>query len=211
MDKIVLTIDDQDIVADKGTTILEAALQNGIYIPHLCYYPDLKPSGVCRLCLVEVGGRIVPSCLTPIEQGTMVRTRNPEIDKLRRAIVELLIANHHADCRHCPRTGHCELQKMMAYLHVSTNRMRPLRLAREELPKDPSNPFFAYDPNRCVLCGICVRTCENNQGISALQFIGRGYSTKIAFFGDSSICISCQECLAKCPVGALTPKDAQHP
>ena len=174
MNKIALTIDDKSIVVDRGITILEAALQNDIYIPHLCYHPDLKPVGVCRLCLVEIEGKLVPSCLTPVEQGMVVRTRSPEIDETRRIIVELLIANHHTDCRHCPKTGHCELQRIMAYLHVSAKRMRPLRLAKEELPKDTSNSFFDYDPNKCVLCGICVRTCENKQkektGVGVNQF-----------------------------------------
>jgi len=136
----------------------------------------------------------------------VVRTRNPEVDKLRRAIVELLIANHHVDCRHCPKTGHCELQRIMAYLHVSAKRMRPLRLPKVELPKDTSSPFFDYDPNKCVLCGICVRTCESKQGVSALQFMGRGYSAKIAFFGDDSRCESCGECVVRCPVGVLISK-----
>lgn len=207
MEKIALTIDGVDIIADKGTSILTAALNNGIYIPHLCYHPDLKPAGVCRLCLVELGdGRLATSCLTPVEQGMVVRTGGIKIDKVRRAIVELLLANNHTDCRHCPQTGHCELQRIMAYLHVSVKRMRPLRLAKEKLPRDTSNPFFDYDPNRCILCGICVRTCEDIQGVSALQFMGRGYATKIAFFGDGSKCESCGECVARCPVGALIPK-----
>jgi len=207
MEKIALTIDGVDIIADKGTTILTAALNNGIYIPHLCYHPDLKPAGVCQLCLVELGdGRLVTSCLTPVEQGMAVRTRSAEVNKMQRTIVELLVANHHTDCRHCPQTGHCELQRIMAYLHVSVKRMRPLRLAKEKLPWDTSNPFFDYDPNRCILCGICVRTCEDIQGVSALQFMGRGYNAKIAFFGDGSKCELCGECVTRCPVGALMPK-----
>jgi formate dehydrogenase major subunit len=176
MNKVALTIDGSDIIADRGKTILEVALQNGIYIPHLCYHPDLKPAGACRLC-----------------------------------IVELLIANHHADCRNCPSSGKYELQRIMAYLHLSVKRMRPLRWAKEELPRDVSNLFFDYDPNKCVLCGICVCTCEDVQGVSALQFVGRGYGTKIAFFGDKFRCESCGECVVRCPIGALAPKDTQCP
>jgi len=206
MDRVTLTIDDKDIVVDKGITILEAAFKNNIYIPHLCYHPELKPAGICRLCLVEVDGKVLPSCLTVVEKGVVVKTKSPEIDKLRRAIVELLIANHHSDCRNCLASGHCELQKIMAYLHVSVKRMRPLRLAKEKLPQDTSNPFFDYDPNRCILCEICIRTCEDIHGVSALQLIGRGYGVKIAFLGDGSKCKSCGECVARCPVGALIPK-----
>jgi len=207
MEKIALTIDSQDIIADRGTTILEAALQNGIYIPHLCYHPDLESRGACRLCIVEVGdGQLVTSCRTPVEQGMAVMTRSPEVDKARRPIVELLIADHHSTCRGCASSGHCELQRIMAYLHIDRRRIRRLRLPEEELPWDTSNPFFDYEPNKCVLCGICVQTCEDVQGVSALHFVGRGYSTKIAFFGDESRCESCGKCVVRCPVGALISK-----
>ena len=205
MEEIALTIDDKDIVVDSGTTILEAALQNGIYIPHLCYHPDLKPTGACRLCIVELGnGRLVTSCRMPVEQGMVVRTRSPEVDKVRRTIVELLVADHHASCRGCAASGHCELQKVMAYIHIDRKRVQRLRPPKTELPQDTSNPFFDYDPNKCVLCGICVSTCEQVQG--ALHFVGRGYNTKIVFLGDSSICESCGECGRRCPVGALMVK-----
>jgi len=207
MEKIALTVDGLDIVADKGMTVLEAALRNGIYIPHLCYHPDLKPSGVCRLCLVEVGdGQLVTSCRMTVEQGMVIKTKGPEVDKVRRAIVELLIADHHTDCRNCPSSGQCELQRIMVSLHLSVKRMRPLKWAKEELPRDISNPFFDYDPNKCVLCGICVRTCEDVQGSASFYFVGRGYGTKVAFFGDKSRCESCGQCVARCPVGALVSK-----
>jgi NADH dehydrogenase/NADH:ubiquinone oxidoreductase subunit G len=207
MEKIALTIDGLDIVAHKGMTVLEAALRNDIYIPHLCYHPDLKPSGVCRLCLVEVSdGQLVTSCRMTVEQGMVVKTKSPEVDKVRRVIVELLIANHHTDCRNCPSSGQCELQRTMASLRVSVKRMRPLKWAKEELPRDISNPLFDYDPNKCVLCGICVRTCEDVHGSSSFCFVGRGYGTKLAFFGDKSRCESCGECVVRCPVGALIVK-----
>ena len=212
MDKIALTIDDQEIIADRGMTILEAALQNGIYIPHLCYHPELKPSGACRLCIVEVDeGQLVISCRTPVEQGMAVRTRSSGVDKVRRIAVELLIADHHITCRGCPSSGHCELQRIMAYLRIDRRRVRRLRPPKEELPRDTSNPFFDYDPNKCVLCGICVQTCEDVQGVSALHFMGRGYGTKIAFFGDKSRCESCRECVTRCPVGALVAKNTPVP
>lgn len=211
MDKITLKIDGFDILTSSGTMILEAALENGIYIPNLCYHPELKSSGVCRLCLVEVGdGRPVLSCRTAAEQGMIVKTRSPEVDRARRAIVELLIADHHTDCRNCPSSGKCELQRIMASLHISIKRMRPLKRAKEELPRDISNPFFDYDPNKCILCGICVRTCEGLPGDSIPEFVGRGYDTRIAFFGDKSRCEGCGECVARCPVGALQPKDNQY-
>jgi len=209
MEKVPLTINGLDVVADTGISILEAALQNDIYIPHLCYHPDLEPIGACRLCIVEVGdGQLVTSCRMPVEPGMVVRTRSPEVDKVHRPIVELLIADHHSTCRGCPSSKQCQLQRIMAYLHIDRRRIRRLRLPKEELPKDTSNPFFDYDPNKCVLCGICVQTCEDVQGVSALHFVGRGYGTKIAFFGNKSRCESCGECVLRCPVGALIPKKA---
>ena len=211
VDRISIRIDGLDIMTNNGVTILEAALENGIYIQNLCYRPDLKPSGVCRLCLVELeDGQLVISCRTAAEQGMVVKTRSSRVDKVRRAIVELLIANHHTDCSSCPTSGKCELQKILSYLHLSVKRIRPLKWATEELPRDISNPFFDYDPNKCILCGICVRTCEGLPGDSIPEFVGRGYDTRIAFFGDKSRCEGCGECVARCPVGALQPKDNQY-
>lgn len=202
MGKVALSIDGLDIVADKGTTILEAALHNGVYIPHLCHHPALKPSGICRLCVVEVGdGELVTSCRMLVEEGMAVKTSSQEADKVRRATVELIVANHHTNCRDCPSTGHCELQKIMAHLRLGVKRMRPLRWARERLPLEAFPPFD-YDPNRCVLCEICVRTCEKGM----LHLVGRGSETKIAFFGNGSACNSCQDCVPRCPVGALLPR-----
>lgn len=212
MDKITLTIDGQDITVKKGATVLEAALQNGIHIPHLCHHPDLKPAGACRLCIVELGdGQLVTSCLMPAEEGMMVETESPKVVKLRHAIVELLIADHHFDCRRCPSSRHCELQRIMASLGISVKRMRPLRWAKEILSQDVSNACFDYDPDKCLLCGVCLRACEKAQGESLLYFIGRGYSTRIAFFGDGSICETCMGCISVCPVGALRPKNPQRP
>jgi formate dehydrogenase major subunit len=208
MDSISLNIDGQNISTNSGATILQASLENGIYIPHLCYHPELKPSGVCRLCLVELeDGRLVVSCRTAAEPGMLVKTSSPEIDSVRRAVVELLIADHHADCRNCTATGKCELQRIMSHLHLSMKRMRPLKLAMEQLSLDTSNPCFDYDPNKCMLCGICVRTCKHINGDSIPVFVGRGYDTKIAFFGDKSGCGSCSECMVRCPVGAIQPKE----
>lgn len=207
MAKIALTIDGSNVLADGGVTILEAALQNNIYIPHLCYHPDLKPAGACRLCLVEVKGKILPSCLAPVEEGMVVKTSNEEIDKARQAAVELLIANHHSDCRSCPATRKCKLQRIMAYLRISAKRMHPLKWAKDEMPLDTSNPAFDYDPNKCVLCGICVRTCEEIARAGIANFFSRGYTTKVAFFGDKSRCKSCKECTSRCPVVALKPKE----
>ncbi len=206
--KINLTIDDKEITVDNGMSVLEAALQNDIYIPHLCYHPELEARGLCRLCMVELGdGQLVTSCRTPVEPGMVVKTKGPEVDKAVRPVVELLIADHHSSCRGCPSSGHCELQKIMAHLRIDRRRVRRLRLPEEELPLDTSIPCFDYEPNKCVLCGICIQTCEDLHGVSSLYFVERGYGTRIAFYGDESKCESCKQCIERCPVGVLLPKD----
>jgi len=207
MKKIPLTIDGQGITADKGMSVLEVALKNDIYIPHLCYHPALEARGACRLCTVEIDGRLVTSCRTPVEPGMVVETKSPAVDKAVRPVVELLIADHHSSCRGCASSGHCELQKMMAHLRIDRKRVRRLRLPEEEAPLDTSIPCFDYDPNKCVLCGICVQTCQDLHGVSSLYFVERGYGTRIAFYGDESKCESCKECVTRCPVGVLLLKD----
>ena len=207
MDKICFSIDGRQVFADKGTTILEVALENDIYIPHLCYHSNLEPRGACRLCMVEVNnGDLVMACRTLAENGMEARTCSANVDKAIRPIVELLITDHHASCRGCPSSGRCELQKIMANLRIDRRRVKRLRPPKEELPLETLNPFLDYDPNKCVRCEICVQTCEDLFGTSYLYFVERGYGIKIAFFGDESKCESCLECVARCPIGVLIPK-----
>src|SRR4030042_451150 len=216
MEQLSVNIDGQYIVAREGATILEVALANNIYIPHLCYHPDLKPAGSCRVCLVELDKcQLVTSCRTPVKDGMIIKTNSPEIDKVRRPVIEMIIANHHMDCKNCAKKGQCELQRIRAYMKIDKKSIERLRLPQEELPKDLSNPFFERDHNKCVLCGICVRTCQEIQKVSAIDFAGRGNNTKIAAFGDKPIaesrCESCGECVIRCPVGALVSKSLRRP
>ena len=206
MGKVTFTINEEILEADEGTSVLAAALQNNIYIPHLCYHPELESRGACRLCLVEVNGRLVTACRTPVEPGMSVRTNTPEIDQAIRPVVELLIASHHTTCRGCPSSGKCQLQKLMAALRIDRRRVRRLRVPEEELPLDTSPPCFDYNPNKCVLCGICIQTCEKIHGTSSLYFLNRGTDTRVAFYGDEARCASCLECINRCPVGVLLPK-----
>jgi NADH dehydrogenase/NADH:ubiquinone oxidoreductase subunit G len=206
MGKVTLTIDNLALEVDEGTSVLAAALQNDIYIPHLCYHPALEGRGACRLCLVEIDGRLVTACRVPVAPGMVVRTKSPEIDQAIRPVVELLIANHHITCRGCPSSGKCELQKLMARLRIDRRRVRRLRVPEEEFPLDTSPPCFDYDPNKCVLCGICVQTCQDLHGTGSLYFLNRGTDTRVAFYGDESRCTSCMECVKRCPVGVLLPK-----
>ena len=216
IEKTTLTIDGLEITADKGMTLLEAALENGIYIPHLCHHPDLEPVGVCRLCMVEIKGRgLTISCKVPVEEGMVVRTESNEINKARRMAAELLIVNHHADCLSCAKNTQCKLQEVANYIGIEEKRLQRLRRPTGQFAIDTSNPFFDRDPNKCVLCGICVRTCEELQGVSAIDFAFRGYGTTISTFGNKPLlesrCESCGECVVRCPVGALIPKNVQQP
>ena len=207
MEKVPLTIDGLDVLADSGQSVLELALQNNIYIPNLCYHPTLVSRGACRLCTIEINGELVTSCRTTVESGMVVKTRTPEVLRVVRSVVEMLIADHHTSCQGCPASRHCKLQEIIARLRIDRRRVRRLRPPKEEASRDSSNPCFDYDPNKCMLCGICVQTCEKVQRLSSLYYIGRGYGTRVGFFGDKSKCESCRECVAQCPVGALISKN----
>jgi formate dehydrogenase major subunit len=214
--QLKLMIDGQEVFADEGISILEAALDNEIYIPHLCHHPDLKPVGACRLCGVEIdGGPMTMSCMTPVREGMDVKTDSPVIYQARKIAMELLIADHHMDCLACAAASDCELLNISAYLGIQPDRLERLRPTVKGLPIDASNPFFQFDPNKCVVCGICVRTCDEIVGLGALGFINRGYKTVIGTFGNrsfvESICESCGECVTRCPVGALASKRPQRP
>ncbi len=216
MDKITLSINGAQIAVEPGTTVLEAALDAGIYIPNLCHHRDLDPVGVCRLCMVEIEGRgTTISCKTPVAEGMVVQTETPGVDSIRRVAVELLIASHPEDCLACAKNDECELQRVAAYVGVDRERLGRMRRPKETVPVDESNPFFNYDRDRCILCGICVRTCEELQGVSAIDLMHRGYKTTIGTFGGrpfaESRCESCGECVVRCPVGALATKNTRKP
>jgi formate dehydrogenase major subunit len=213
-DQVSFKIDGQTVQAEEGMSILEAAQANEIYIPHLCTHPDLVPVGACRMFGVEVdGGRMVMSCMTPAREGIDVSTDSPDIYAARKVTMDLLIADHHMDCLACEAADDCELLTVSAYLGIKPDQGTGLRKMGRGLPLDTSNPFFQFDPNKCILCGICVRTCEEIVGLGALGYINRGFKTVVGTFGDKgfvdSICESCGECVTRCPVGALVPKKPQ--
>ena len=214
MDKIKLTINGRQVEARHGMTVLEAAQVAGIYIPALCYDPDLEPYGACRLCVVEIERmRGLPTaCTTPVADGMVVHTETPAVNKVRRTAVELLIADCPGDCLTSPQNQQNELQKVAAYLGITEPRFRK---TTRLLPVDASNPFFNLDRNRCILCARCVRACNEIAGVGAIDLAFRGYENKVSTFGDKllldSICQSCGECVVRCPAGALIPKDTRQP
>ena len=216
IDEITLAIDGQQIKASKGDTVLKAALDHGIYVPHLCYHPELTPLGGCRLCMVEIEGRgLTVSCKVPVEDGMVVITESPEINKVRRIAAELLIADHDSRCLECARNNDCKLQEIAAYIGVDEGRLERLKKTTRNLPIDDSNPFFSRDMNKCVLCGICIQTCDEILGVNAIDFAFRGHDTTVSVMKDKPIiesrCVSCGECVIRCPVGALVPRTTQKP
>lgn len=210
METIILNIDGYEIEAKKGKTVLEAALEAGIYIPNLCHHPNLKPVGVCRLCVVEIEGveGIVTSCTTPADVGMVVKTKSPELDILRRLSMELMLAGHPSECTGCPTYGKCEFQSLIQLLGVSSGR---LRRKHKSYPVNISNPLFVHDISRCILCGRCVRACQELRGVQVLNYQQKEGETYIGTAADHSLadsnCKFCGACVEVCPTGTLRDKE----
>ena len=209
MKRISLTIDSRPITTPDGATILEAALANDIYIPTLCYDPKLEPYGGCRMCIVEIEGtRGLPAaCTTQAADGMVVHTDTERVNRVRRMTCEMLIADHPADCLSCSSNQQCELQKVASYLGVTQQRLE--KSEREDV-LDDTNPFFVRDLSKCILCGRCVRTCQELRGVGAIEITGRGYESRVEPFAglpiNESVCESCGECVDVCPVAAIAAK-----
>jgi len=206
--QIELSLDGKTVAVDPSATVLEAALEHGTFIPHLCHDPDLVPAGVCRLCMVEVDGRMVTACNTPVAAGADVRTDTTAVRETQIGAVELLLVNHHRGRVDCEEGEACELRTIARFLKIDDHQLRRLRSPDRTLPADTSNPFFEFDPNICVLCGICVRTCDEIVGVKAIDFVNRGFDTTIGSAPGQqwidSDCVSCGECVVRCPTGSLS-------
>ena len=199
-------------VVPEGTSVMRAAALAGIDVPKLCATDSLEAFGSCRLCLVEVDGRpgTPASCTTPVTPGMSVTTQTPRLEKLRRGVMELYISDHPLDCLTCPANGDCELQDMAGVVGL-----REVRYGYEgdnhlDLAKDDSNPYFSFDPAKCIACSRCVRACDEVQGTFALTIEGRGFDSKVsAGAGESfleSECVSCGACVQACPTSTLQEK-----
>jgi predicted molibdopterin-dependent oxidoreductase YjgC len=205
---INLTINGKHIQVPRKTTILDAARQHDVYIPTLCDDPRLEPHGGCRLCLVQVKGskKLVTACTTPISEGMEVETSNALIERQRRTIVELLLSDHPNDCMVCERAGDCTLQELAYFYEIRSNRFTGER--RQYTHKD-LNPFIERDMEKCILCGKCVRVCDEIQGLGAIDIAGRGFTAKISPpFGKDLDCEFCGQCVSVCPTGALMSKQS---
>ncbi len=206
-----LIINGAEIEATRGETVLKAARRAGVDIPHLCsldWAPS--PAASCRLCVVEVEGnpRLLTSCTLDVTEGMQVRTHTPRVLKARRAIMELLIASHPQDCLSCVRGGDCELAMLAGDLGVRKARYVG---AVKQHPVDISSPALWRDPNKCVLCGRCVTVCHDVQGVGAIDFVGRGFKTKVAPGFSTGLnvsdCVYCGQCARVCPTGAIVERD----
>jgi len=203
---VTLTIDGKQLQVPEGTTIMDAAETLGIHIPRLCYHPDLSQAGSCRVCVVDVKdmGYYMASCSVAVWEGMEVETNSPEIREARRDIVELLLDNHPKDCQTCERDGNCELQNLAYTLGV---RERLFEGERKQFPIEDSSAAVVRNPQKCVLCGRCVRVCAEVQGVKNLSQHGRGFTTVVmpahGVNMDDSVCIQCGQCINVCPTGAL--------
>ncbi len=207
---VTLTIDGVEVTVPEGTSVMRAAAIVGTKIPKLCATEQLEPFGSCRLCLVQIEGvkGLPAACTTPVAPGMKVATQNERLAKVRRGVMELYISDHPLDCLTCPANGHCELQDMAGAVGL-----REVRYGYEggnhlDAKPDTSNPYFTFDPAKCIVCSRCVRACEERQGTFALTIEGRGFDSKVAAsqgetFLDSE-CVSCGACVQACPTATLS-------
>lgn len=209
---IALRIDDKMVKVAKGTNLLEACLDNGIYIPNLCYLEGMQhPPASCRLCFVETEGseRPVCSCSIRVVREMVVHTNTPRVRQLQKTALQLLLSTHDVDCKNCPANRQCALQEMAKFLKVALKTEGLDRLLKETRI-DAHHPFLDHYPNRCVLCGKCVYACRQQHNRAGLTFARRGIDTVIAFYGhpqsEQLPCDTCRACVEVCPVAALLSK-----
>src|SRR5271163_4387462 len=207
---VTLSIDGQEITVPEGTSVMRAAALSDVKIPKLCATEQLEAFGSCRLCLVQIEGMkgFPASCTTPVAQGMKVSTQNKQLADIRRGVMELYISDHPLDCLTCPANGHCELQDMAGVVGLREVRYGYEGANHLTAEKDTSNPYFTFDPSKCIVCSRCVRACDEQQGTLALTIQGRGFDSSVAAsqnvsFMDSE-CVSCGACVQACPTATLS-------
>ncbi|WP_071440719.1 NADH-dependent [FeFe] hydrogenase, group A6 [Traorella massiliensis] len=210
---VKLKINNQEIEAAEGSTILEAARANNIHIPTLCYLKDLTGTGACRVCQVEVKGarNLCAACIYPVSEGMEVYTNSKKALDARRGIVELMLSNHSKNCLQCIRNNNCELQRLAAQVGVREDAFKG---EKTKPTFDNASDGIVRDTSKCVLCGRCVNACEKIQGLGVLNYINRGFKTSVGPVFDLSLkdvnCMQCGQCVNVCPVGALHEKETIH-
>ncbi|HEX6996947.1 MAG TPA: formate dehydrogenase subunit alpha [Gammaproteobacteria bacterium] len=208
--QVTLTIDGETVTVPEGTTVLRAAALAGINIPKLCATDSQQPFGSCRLCLVEIEGAkgLPASCTTQVREGMKVTTQNERVARIRRNVMELYVSDHPLDCLTCAKNGDCELQDMAGVVGLREVRYGYEGANHFSLEQDKSNPYFTFDPTKCIVCSRCVRACDEVQGTFALTIQGRGFESKVAASQDEpfldSECVSCGACVQACPTASLT-------
>ena len=210
-----LRIDGADVAGAQGQTILEVAAENGIDIPTLCHLDGLSDVGACRLCVVEVGGsgKLLPACVTGVEEGMEVTAHSDRLAAYRRTLVEMLFVERNHICSVCVANNHCELQDLAASLGLTHFE---LPAVNPRVGIDASHPLFAIDHNRCVMCTRCVRVCDEIEGAHTWDVMGRGRKALIVSdmnepWGQAASCTSCGKCVRVCPTGALVEKGTMAP
>lgn len=209
MPDIHVTIDGCEVSVPSGSTILDAAQTAGLHIPTLCAHPAVKPIGACRICLVEVEKQrtLQPACSFPVSEGMVVHTNTPSVRDSRRFMLELILSDHPLDCMTCEVAGDCKLQDLAYEYGIKESRFPGVQ---HHYDLDTSNPFIVRDYDKCILCRLCVRACDEINGVSAIDVLNRGFDSKIGAAFDvplqDSPCEFCGMCVELCPVGALTPK-----
>jgi formate dehydrogenase major subunit len=212
---VTLEVDGKAVTVPAGTSIMRAAVEAGVQVPKLCATDNLEAFGSCRLCLVEIEGRrgTPASCTTLVESGLKVKTSSAKLAKMRRGVMELYISDHPLDCLTCSANGNCELQDMAGVVGLREVRYGYEGVNHLKAQKDESNPYFTFDPAKCIVCSRCVRACDEVQGTFALTIDGRGFASKVSAGGESfldSECVSCGACVQACPTATLIEKSVIH-